>query len=672
MTYKLSDIFNIKELQELFESFTKLTGAVTAVLDLDGNIFTASGWQPLCSEFHRVNPITAIRCSNGKIEAGQRYSVHRCKNGLVYVTVPIVIDGIHIGSLCTGQFFFEPPDEQLFIRQSEGCGFTEYPDVLSKIPIFTEDYVKTLMDFLLRLANLIGEMGLSKKKALDKSERIFSSYLDGINAYVYIKDTASNYTFINKKTEELFKITRADLSKRKYTDYDFFDTHIAEKILESDRCIIDTGGHMEFEEAGHPKSETTARYYLTLKFPLKDDRDNIIGICGFSYDITQQKILLKERDRFFNETLDLICIASTDGYFKQVNPMFERALGYAEWEIYSKPIMEFIHPDDREATIVEIEKQIKGLKTVGFENRYICKDGSYRTLSWLAGPVFEDGSIYAAARDVTQQKMLDNELHLQSEIIANMEEGIVLVKVSDGSIVYINPKFNNMFGYNKDELIGKHVSILNAQTDLSPEDVAKQIMTTLNETGSWKGEVLNIKKDGTTFWCQATVATFEHKEYGRVWVTVHQDITQRKALESLILKEKRFSESIINTLPGMFYLFDRTGKFILWNKNMEIITGYSHDEVSRMNPLDFFTGGDRDAITAAITEAFTTGKAVVEADIITKDGRGILYYFSGTMITIDGVEYITGVGTDISERKAMETALRDSEEKYRLVSNCIS
>jgi Predicted sensor domain len=105
MTYKLSEIFNVKELQELSDSFSKLTGAVTAVLDLGGNILTASGWQPLCTEFHRMNPISAERCREsdtilaGKLKAGELYNVYRCKNGLVDVAVPILIDGMHIGNL---------------------------------------------------------------------------------------------------------------------------------------------------------------------------------------------------------------------------------------------------------------------------------------------------------------------------------------------------------------------------------------------------------------------------------------------------------------------------------------------------------------------------------------------------------------------------------------------
>ncbi|MBF0463787.1 MAG: PocR ligand-binding domain-containing protein [Nitrospirae bacterium] len=179
MTYKLSEIFDIKELQELSASFTRLTGTHTVILDIDGNILTASGWQQICTKFHRVNPITEVRCKESdfilaeKVNAKEQYNVCRCKNGLVDVAVPIIIDGAHMGNLFTGQFLFEPPNEQYFIRQAEECGFNkdEYLEALSKVPVFTEEYVKMIVDFLLRLAMLIGETGLAKKKTLESMER---------------------------------------------------------------------------------------------------------------------------------------------------------------------------------------------------------------------------------------------------------------------------------------------------------------------------------------------------------------------------------------------------------------------------------------------------------------------------------------------------------------------
>jgi len=115
-----------------------------------------------------------------------------------------------------------------------------------------------------------------------------------------------------------------------------------------------------------------------------------------------------------------------------------------------------------------------------------------------------------------------------------MSEGVYLIKLEDGTIVSNNPAFEEMFGYNPGEMIGKDVAIVNAPIDKKPEETKDEIMGILKETGEWHGEVLNVKKDGTPFWCYANVSLFDHPEYGRVIVSVHTDITERKKVKENI------------------------------------------------------------------------------------------------------------------------------------------
>lgn len=115
-----------------------------------------------------------------------------------------------------------------------------------------------------------------------------------------------------------------------------------------------------------------------------------------------------DMNRFFNYALDMLCIAGVDGYFKRVNPAFERTLGYSTEEILSKPFVELIHPDDRTGTLTEIGKLASGKPTLSFENRYRCKDGSYKDLAWTSYPEPGTGLLYAIARDVTDQKRRDD------------------------------------------------------------------------------------------------------------------------------------------------------------------------------------------------------------------------------------------------------------------------
>jgi PAS domain S-box-containing protein len=116
-----------------------------------------------------------------------------------------------------------------------------------------------------------------------------------------------------------------------------------------------------------------------------------------------------ELEGIFNLSLDLLCIAGTDGYFKRVNPAFERTLGYSGAELLSRPFLDFVHPDDRESTQQAHDGTVRGAEITGFENRYIRSDGAERWLQWSARPVPEEGLIYAAARDVTDARRASQE-----------------------------------------------------------------------------------------------------------------------------------------------------------------------------------------------------------------------------------------------------------------------
>src|SRR6478672_410426 len=112
----------------------------------------------------------------------------------------------------------------------------------------------------------------------------------------------------------------------------------------------------------------------------------------------------RELSDFFQLSLDLLCIGNFDGYFTRVNPAFERTLGYPSAELTSRPFVEFVHPDDRALTAEAFASQTSGAELIGFENRYICSDGSLRWLQWTAHAVPEEGFACAVARDITEQR----------------------------------------------------------------------------------------------------------------------------------------------------------------------------------------------------------------------------------------------------------------------------
>jgi PAS domain S-box-containing protein len=128
-------------------------------------------------------------------------------------------------------------------------------------------------------------------------------------------------------------------------------------------------------------------------------------------------------ERFFEINIDLLCQLDFNGYFKRLNPAWERTLGWTRAELMARPFIEFVHPDDRERTLRQNAEVRAGGRALGFENRYLCKDGSFRWLLWNAAPDSEGRVIYSVARDVTERKR-DEEAreHLVRELRAALAE----------------------------------------------------------------------------------------------------------------------------------------------------------------------------------------------------------------------------------------------------------
>jgi len=155
----------------------------------------------------------------------------------------------------------------------------------------------------------------------------------------------------------------------------------------------------------------------------------MLGALGSQIgQFTERKRAEEIFSRFFSLSLDMFCIAGFDGYFKRLNPAWESVLGYTIEELTSRPFIDFVHPDDRAATIAETKKVAKGGRAISFQNRYRAKDGTYHWMLWNATPHEEQELIYATARDITERKKLREEAEAanraKSEFLARMSHEI--------------------------------------------------------------------------------------------------------------------------------------------------------------------------------------------------------------------------------------------------------
>jgi signal transduction histidine kinase/CheY-like chemotaxis protein len=179
LRYAFTEIFDIPTLTRLCQSFTDLRGNAIALLDLEGNVHIATGWKDICTRFHRGCAESASRCTEsdtvlaGQLKEGKRYNIYECRNGLVDVAVPVVVDGEHVGNVFTGQFLFEEPDVDRFRAQARQFGFDEqaYLEALDAVPVLDQEETRRIVDFLVELTQIIGEMGVERIRTLEADER---------------------------------------------------------------------------------------------------------------------------------------------------------------------------------------------------------------------------------------------------------------------------------------------------------------------------------------------------------------------------------------------------------------------------------------------------------------------------------------------------------------------
>ena len=214
-------------------------------------------------------------------------------------------------------------------------------------------------------------------------------------------------------------------------------------------------------------------------------------------------------------------------------------------------------------------------------------------------------------------------LELQAVITRNMGEGICLVRIDNAIIVYANPKFEQMLGYDSGELNGQHVSIVNYVTkSVTTEDANQATLSALLQNTEATYEVQNLKKDGTPFWCSVTTSVFRHPDYGDVLVAVHQDITERKGIEEALRESQEKFRQMAENIQAIFWIKDIRNQQVLYVSNAyETIWQRSCEDLyqNHLNWLDAIHPEDRQRVEIEFIEKFRTGQYDKKYRIIRPD-----------------------------------------------------
>lgn len=258
-------------------------------------------------------------------------------------------------------------------------------------------------------------------------------------------------------------------------------------------------------------------------------------------------------------------------------------------------------------------------------------------------------------REIKIRKLRETDLRKYLGAVEHSPLSIIITK-QNGLFEYVNPKFLQLNGFSLEELAGKTPRIL--KSGENPAALYENLWATITAGQEWRGELRNRKKNGELYWDYAAISPIFDVE-GKIthYVSIQEDITERKLADEMLRQQKQFSDDIINSLPGIFYMLDEQGRIMRVNQHLLKVTGHSEDELDTMTALDFFEGEDKSLIGQRMQEVFEKGYSCAEAELIIKSRQKIPYYFTGHRARIDDQPYLIGIGTDISERRALEQEL---------------
>jgi len=490
-------------------------------------------------------------------------------------------------------------------------------------------------------------------------------------------DTNWRYTYMNKRASEIFnRDPKEVIGKHIWTEFP-------------------EGRGQPFHKA-YEKAMTDQQYvYMQEYYPPYDKWfENHIypsseGLSIFFRDITEQKkaeeVLRaneKQLDLIYNTVNDIIFLISIEKeqrfWFKSVNRSFLLVTGLKQEQIIGKYIDEVIPEPSLTLVLNNYNRAIQTHETVEWEEISEYPAGR-KTGIVTVTPVFNDmdecTTLVGTVHDITGHKKAEEVLNQNKifiESIINSSPDIVYIfDIEKQKNVYVNDGIQRNLDYTDEEI--KEMGDQMLSILMHPDDLEYYLQNTFPKYSILKDKEIIVHefrmkdKAGEWHWLHCKESIFLRNPDGKPKQIfgVVADITERKKMDDEILKEKYLSESILNSLPGVFYLYDKNGKFLRWNKNLETVSGYSSEEIREMHPLDFFDEEEKELLSKKIENVFISGEDNVVANFLHKTKEKIPYYFTGITVDYEGKQCLMGVGIDFSERIQAQEIIKETTDQLR-------
>jgi PAS domain S-box-containing protein len=561
---------------------------------------------------------------------------------------------------------------------------------LIELSLFVVSMVLLIIVYFI-IRSQIRSINKSQHELLE-NKNLLQAIIDNTSNPIFIKEINGKYLLINKQHETLFHHSIQEIVGK--TDYDLLPKEVADVYRNSDLEAVKALKEIKIEET--IQQEDGPHTYIAVKFPLYDAEGRIYAIGGISTDITERKKQEESSiaaDKFFNMSLDMMIIASDK--FIKINPSVTKTLGYSEQELFGKPFLDFVYPEDVEKTLKEVAKLNTGALTINFENRYMCKDGSLKWILWSTSPDTATGLLYAVARDITQMKNDTEKLNLYTKNVEEDERQIqaifegapdpVFLIDSENKIARWNLKAEVVFGWTKNEVHGKFLY----DFIIPPKNKEAQIKELEQYLLTGDGPILNQKpykmealnKQGKEFPISLSVNPLKLNDK-LFFIGFVRDITEiiqleneQQAINNELYENEEKLRLIVDNIGEGVIVANADKKIVLANDMANEFFGIKEDDKIAPNFTNHFEVYFPDQKTVfplqnlPMERAFK-GEVTDDIDVVLwnpekQEKKRVL--LSGRPLIDQNDKVVAAVVTikDISKYKQLEEELKETESKYR-------
>ena len=362
---------------------------------------------------------------------------------------------------------------------------------------------------------------------------------------------------------------------------------------------------------------------------------------------------------------------NADGLFTYVAEAASSVLGYSPEDLVGRMCFFDLHPEEGREAFKSSAFDIFGRKGVfkNFENRALTKDGREIWLSTNGFPLLDAAGNLLGYRgndtDITAEKQARTQLAQREAMLASMLENLPVdfwARDTAGRGIIQSRRSKEHWG----DFCGQDFDVQARHPDNVEKWGAKHARLYAGETVEQEEELTLADGRRRIFHSMGAPIVMRGEVAGILGINL--DITERKSIEAQLERERILNNAIIDSVPGLLYLYDQDGRLVRWNRTHSEVTGYTDQELASMHLMDWYRDdpATQARIARAIERVLEHGIGTEEAELRTKDGRRIPFFFTAVRLELEGRTYFTGIGIDMTERRRSEEALRLSEERLAL------